>query len=132
MHAQLTLPASDAPTVLIVEDDPALRDLLREALTEEYPDVRIHSASTGQQALALTAQARPHLLLLDYHLATSMTGIEVYDRMHTCGESLIPTIMLSADAPLEELDARHIRNLGKPFDLEMLLERVGRELSPAD
>ena len=49
MQAQSTLAGSDAPMALIVEDDPALR----EALTEEYPDVRIRSVSTG------AAQTRP-------------------------------------------------------------------------
>lgn len=137
MHTQLTLepPAdlivSDMPTILVVEDTLAPRDLLCGVLSEEHPGFRVCGASAGQQALAIAAQARPCLLLLDDHLASSMNGIQLFDALHAREKSLIPTIMLSADAPPEEVESRRIFNLDKPFDLEMLLEHVGRELPSA-
>ncbi len=137
MQAQLTPDplladqiVNDTSTIFVVEDNPSLRALLCSVLSEEHPHFHICGSATGEQALTLATQTRPRLLLLDYHLAGNMNGIELYDAFCGQGES-ISTIMISGDAPPADLQLRHIPNLGKPFDLEILLERVGRELSPA-
>ncbi len=138
MLSQLTIPsypitdtliAEIAPTILIVEDNYSLRDLLCSVLSEEYPGFRILGASTGEQALALAMQERPRLMLLDYHLASRMNGIELFDAIHSHEKLPVPTIMLSGDAPTKDLETRHISLLEKPFDLDLLLDRIAKVLT---
>lgn len=62
-------------TVLLVDDYPAMRELLREIL-ERYADIRvIGEAATGEEALALNAILKPTVVVIDIHLPT-MTGLE--------------------------------------------------------
>ncbi len=124
-----TLTVRTAPTILIVEDDHSLRDLLCSVLSEEYPGFRLLGASTGEQALAIAMPARPRLMLLDYHLASNMNGIELFDAIHSHEKRSIPTIMLSGDAPTTDLETRHISLLEKPFDLDLLLDRINEVLT---
>jgi DNA-binding NarL/FixJ family response regulator len=62
-------------TVLLVDDYPAMRELLREIL-ERYADIRIiGEAATGEEALALNAILKPTVVIIDIQLPT-MTGQE--------------------------------------------------------
>ena len=116
-------------TILVVEDEPDLRALVCEILSDEFPTARVIGASCGRQALTML-NARPHLLLLDHELDGSMSGIDIYDALHSdSAADRIPTIMISGDPPLAALAARHIPNLLKPFELDVLLERVAVILS---
>ena len=118
--------------ILVVEDEPDLRDLLCEVLSDEFPSARVVGASCGRQALAMLDAVRPNLLLLDYDYSqadVSMNGIDVYDALHMDSIALpIPTIMISGNVPQEELNVRRIPNLGKPFELDVLLEHVATML----
>src|SRR5690349_22918289 len=94
----------DQPLILVVEDDPILRDLVKDILTEEAP-YQVMVASCGQialqQLIRLTAMGQvPALLLIDYQLGRGMTGIDVYDQLQTQpGLAGIPTILMSANPP---------------------------------
>ena len=118
---------SAAKSILIVEDDPAIGDLLIETISYEtlyHPIV----VSDGIQALKVVNDTRPDLLLVDYRLPI-MSGIELYDQIQAMeGIAHIPTIMTSASRIENELADRNITVLIKPFDLDELLETIKRML----
>jgi CheY-like chemotaxis protein len=71
---------SAAPTVLVVEDSPYFRELIREALAGGYRTVM---ASTKEAALAHLRQGGVHLVLLDLSLEGGVDGREVLREMGT-------------------------------------------------
>jgi len=117
-------------TILYVEDNlTSLR--LVERILAGRPETRLLAAMQGRLALDLARQHRPHLILLDLHLA-DISGEEV---LRLLGEdpatSRIPVIALSS-AP-EQGDGTRIRSLGaagflvKPIDVtrfQAMVERV--------
>ena len=62
------------PRVLIVDDDPQARELLRDFLTAK--DYEVIEAASGGEGLKRLREERPHLLLLDINLP-DMSGLEV-------------------------------------------------------
>jgi len=113
--------------ILIVDDDPLLGDLLREALQEEaYQACHVLS---GEMALAALQTAVPALLLLDYHLP-GMNGLELADVLgNREAYRHIPILLMSADVPQEVSDKRRLRTLQKPFDLETLFYIIAELLT---
>ena len=82
------------PTLLIVDDDAALRELLRTLLTGD--GYRIEMAEGGEQALRLATEVLPDLILLDV-MMPGMDGFEVCRRLR--GNALVaevPIIMVTA------------------------------------
>jgi signal transduction histidine kinase/CheY-like chemotaxis protein len=80
--------------ILIVEDDVALRELLRRTL--EHEGWVVHEATNGRQALDYIAKHRPALMLLDLMLP-EVDGIQVIDELRTTGiGEAIPIIVLTA------------------------------------
>src|SRR5438067_1541756 len=107
--------------ILIVEDDPAIGQFLVLALASQTP-YRPVLVSNEQEALHTVEAVTPALVLLDYQL-TGTTGVEVYDHLHAKNElRTVPTIVLSANLPRQELQERHLVGIAKPFDLDDLLE----------
>ena len=111
--------------ILIVEDDDSIGEYLVQAIEQETP-YRPLLVSSSQQALEVMQQVKPSLLLLDYHLLSSMNGIEVYDLIHsTRGFENIPAIIMSASFPqaaLEyEIKKRDLIALPQPHDLNEFL-----------
>ncbi len=86
--------SADGGDVLIVEDDAALRELLRRTL--EHAGWGVVEAADGQAALAQITRSRPALILLDLMLP-ELDGIQVIDALHATptGQS-IPIIVLTA------------------------------------
>jgi DNA-binding response OmpR family regulator len=114
------------PTVLVVEDDKRLLELIAVVLSEET-HCRVLEASTGAQALAITVNDHPQLVLLDYRLSGKMNGLELYDQLHARDtRATIQAIVVSANVPelQHELQARHLVGIAKPFDLDELLDSV--------
>ncbi|MEU4920503.1 response regulator transcription factor [Streptomyces parvus] len=79
------------PRVLLVEDDPFVREGVQLGLRRRGHDVR--AAGTGEDGLAALAEFRPDLLLLDLMLP-GMTGVEVCRQVRA--HSQLPIIMLTA------------------------------------
>lgn len=80
----------------------------------------------------MTAQEAPQLMLLDYRLAGSMNGLELYDLLHAReGWHDIQAIVVSANVfeLQRELQLRHLRGIAKPFDVDELLAEVNGALS---
>jgi CheY-like chemotaxis protein len=110
-------------TILIVEDDEGISEMLALTLEQEtsYQPLVV---SSGQEALRVVQAVQPTLLLLDYQLP-DMTGIEVYDRLHARKEfTAVPAIVMSANMPRHELSKRHLIKLEKPFEIDTLVDLV--------
>ena len=110
-------------TILVVEDDPAVRNLVATALDSR--GYRYATASTGQSAIAAAATTNPDIMLLDLGLP-DLDGIEVIKRVRTW--STMPIIVLSARSndtdKIEALDAGADDYLSKPFSVGELLARL--------
>ena len=114
-------------TILLVEDDTTIAELLVQMITQETSHL-VFAVHDGPQALELVRNIKPQLLILDYWLPT-IHGIELYDRLHnTEGLEGVPTIMLSVNAPLLEINQRQIIYMRKPFDMYKLLEAIHKLL----
>lgn len=107
-------------TILVVEDD---ADIGVQALTQETPHHPLLVAD-GKQALEVTRKLIPDLFIIDY-LLPQMNGIELYDILQSREECVaIPTIIISAHLPIQEIIKRKISGLKKPFDLYVLLGTI--------
>jgi len=107
--------------VLVVDDDEAIRESLRDALSDAGYDVAV--AADGRQALGMLTP-RPALLLVDL-MMPELDGWELMDELaRTAPLADIPVCVLSAIASHAPPQAAAV--LQKPVDLEMLLETVER------
>ena len=108
------------PTVLVAEDDPVQRLLLRRALEPLGVEVRL--ARHGREALDLALEAPPHLVLTDLHMPY-MDGLELTRRLKAL-DPLLPVLLLTADRDhetrLRGLEAGADDFLNRPFDLTEL------------
>ena len=110
--------------ILVVDDEPAVRDAVQRALKLESYDV--DTASDGSDALRSLTVASPDLLILDV-LMPGVDGLEVCRRLRSAGDAT-PILMLTARDSVanrvEGLDAGADDYLVKPFALDELLARV--------
>ena len=113
--------------VLVVDDDPKIRDLLRLYLVREGH--RVTPAGDGESALAAARSGKPDLVVLDVMLP-GMDGVEVCRRLRD--ESSVPVILLTArtgDADkVIGLDAGADDYVVKPFSPRELMARVRAQL----
>jgi len=118
------------PTVLLVEDEPAQRELLAYNLEAEGFDVI--TADNGEDGLILVDENDPDLIVLDW-MMPQLSGIEVCRRLKSNSKTQqIPVIMLSARA--EEVDRVRGLETGaddyvvKPYSVIELMARVKAHL----
>ena len=83
--------------VIIVEDDPDVRDLLEQLL--KASGHLVSKAANGVAALALVAKGaiRPNLVLVDYNLPGAMDGLEVIEQIRKALNHPLPGIILTGD-----------------------------------
>lgn len=113
--------------VLYIEDNRSNLDVVA-AFLAPHAHVRLRTASTGDDGLALARERRPDIILLDIHLP-GMDGYEVLQRLRADpGLRDIPVIALSADAMPHDvqrgLAAGFDRYIAKPVDLNALLGAI--------
>src|SRR5215203_5841002 len=125
-------PAGGASTrasavVLVVDDDPEIRDVVRWLLEDEGWTVQ--TASDGRDALEQATRARPALIVLDMGLPI-LSGEEVARRLHQVYVDPPPIVVVSADGRAGEKAARigAACYLHKPFDVDELARMVRRTL----
>jgi signal transduction histidine kinase/purine-cytosine permease-like protein/ActR/RegA family two-component response regulator len=112
-------------TILVTDDDPVHRDLLREVLTPL--GFILLSAPDGPGCLALAAHCRPDLFLLDISMS-GMDGWVVAETLRSTGHHHARILMVSASAleahgtPLAQ--PFHDGYLMKPIDIPKLLETI--------
>ncbi len=115
---------SGGPLVLVVDDDPRLREYMRVNLEVEGYTVR--ESESAEQALAAVADEAPDLVLLD----VVMPGVDGWQLLQKLQElhGSIPVIMFSGKVDEEsasEAEQRGARGfVGKPFDPQELLNRA--------
>jgi CheY-like chemotaxis protein len=113
--------AKPGSSILVIEDDLAIRGLLVDVLVDDGYEVR--AASDGEEALAILESWQPHLIILD-QLMPRMDGTafraEQRSRPHLAA---IPTLLLSAirDLPAQARDLDIAATMPKPFNLDDLL-----------
>jgi two-component system phosphate regulon response regulator PhoB len=122
--------AMPQPHVLIVEDEPAQREVL--AYNLEAEGFRASRAQDGEEGLMLVREDAPDVIVLDWMLP-SVSGIEVCRRLKLSPETrAIPIIMLSARS--EEVDMVRGLETGaddyvtKPYSVTELMARVRTQL----
>lgn len=123
--AAKTLPSS---SILIVEDDENIGEFLKQAIDDctPYQTIVVHD---GFDALEKARQMKPCLLLLDYKLPR-LNGLEIYDHLQSMEETRdVPTIMMSASLPIEELQQRGIYQLRKPMDIGNVIRMITHALA---
>jgi DNA-binding response OmpR family regulator len=110
-------------TVLVVDDDRSIRELIAELLDEA--GFAVLEADTGGLALRLAREHRPSVVLMDARLP-DMSGLDVLERLRTHQASRhIPVMLVSGLASrLVDLDHGADSVLGKPFNITALLEQV--------
>jgi len=110
--------------ILVVDDDPGVRESLRRSLAFNGYDVEL--AEDGQKALGCIALRRPDAVVLDV-MMPGLDGLETCRRLRAAGEDL-PVLMLTAREAVSDrvsgLDAGADDYLVKPFALEELLARL--------
>src|SRR3954453_8076225 len=103
-------------TVLVVEDDPAVRTLIAELLDEA--GYAVLEAACGRQALRLAQEYVPTVVLMDQRLP-DMSGLDVLEKLRTdAAPRYIPVILVSGLAQ-QLVDGDHGADgvLAKPFDI---------------
>lgn len=115
--------------VLVVDDDPDIRDSLEDILRADGYEAAV--AGSGAEALRILSECRVGLVLLDFMMPV-MDGREVVEEMRRRRID-VPVILLSAGREITRLsDELDIPALRKPFELEELLREVRRSLRHED
>lgn len=117
--------------VVIVDDDVISLEVMK-AMLSHFPETRISTAQSGQEALDLIITACPDLVLLDHELP-DLNGVELYCKVHNeLGDKTPITAMVSGHDPSEfsaECKAAGINTLLQkplaPSDLTELMRIAG-------
>jgi len=116
-----------SPRILVIEDDPAVREMLKVALGEQGH--RVVTAADGELALGECAIEEPGLIFLDLDLPV-MDGREFLERYRSGprGRAKVAVVsgLMDADVIARQLMADEF--ISKPFDVEVLLHTVQRLL----
>jgi two-component system KDP operon response regulator KdpE len=120
-------------TILVVEDDRALRIALRAMMRSR--ELEVLEVGTGEEAVVVASGGSVDVIVLDLGLP-DISGLEVLRRVRTFSD--VPVIVLTADHEqadkIRALDGGADDYLTKPFDTEELLARIRalmRRVSPA-
>jgi len=118
-------------SILIVEDDPVIRQTIEYVLRREGFDTR--ATGDGQAALAQAAEFSPDLVLLDLMLP-GLDGIHVAEQLRTMSSKVAIIMVTALDQKRDKvrgLDAGADDYITKPFSMEELLARIRANLRRA-
>ncbi len=115
------------PTILVVDDDPHMRQVVRWALEDAGFDVQ--TAPDGPGALAQAETRRPGVVVLDVGLPSADGALVAAELRQVCGEQL-PILIMTADGRAADKAqlAGAYAYLHKPFQDEALVAAVRRGL----
>lgn len=125
---------SGVPRVLVVDDEPEIRELCRVNL--EFEGFEVLEAADGAEALQVVREHLPDVVFLDL----MMPGIDGWDVLHALKEddrtARIPVILLTAktgeDDQMRGFEEGILEYVSKPFNPLSLAEWARRALAPAD
>ena len=116
-------------SILVVDDEMGIRELLNEILTDEGHTV--YSAESAIQARTIREQMRPDLVLLDIWMP-DIDGITLLKEWSNTGQLTMPVVMMSGHATIDTaVEATRIGALNfleKPIALQKLLKTVTKAL----
>jgi CheY-like chemotaxis protein len=121
--------------VLIVEDEPDNREIMR-TVVEELLGLRAVLSANGEASIELAESLRPDVILMDLMMPV-LDGFEAITRLRSNpATASIPIIAVTAlGRPTDRqraLDIGATDYLSKPFDLDTLTETIGRYVGTAD
>ncbi len=120
-----------SPRILVVDDEPGIRQALKQVLEYEGMDVR--GAASGGEALTIYPELRPELVFLDVKMA-GLDGLETLNRLRALDPGSV-IVMISGHATIatavEATHAGAFDFLEKPLDTDRLLVTVRNALSHA-
>ena len=126
----MAIELADKQAVLVVDDDEAVRELVATILEEEGYAVR--TASSGSEALSVTRQERPAVVLMDV-IMPGLDGLSTCGRMRADEQLAALPVVLMSSGPVTGDELRRCRAdtfLPKPFDITRLVDEVERCLGP--
>lgn len=119
-------------SILVVDDEMGIRELLNEILTDEGHTV--YAAESAMQARTIREQMRPDLVLLDIWMP-DVDGITLLKEWSKTGQLTMPVVMMSGHATIDTaVEATRIGALNfleKPIALQKLLKTVNKALESA-
>lgn len=131
-YSSLTAPAkvADRDTILVIDDDPAVRDLMSRSLAKL--DLNVVSASSGEEGLRIARQVRPAIITLDVMMPGS-DGWSVLNQMKVDAElKNIPVIMVTiVDNEAMGINLGAASYLVKPVDRERLAALIQKHRAAA-
>ena len=114
------------PSLLIVDDEPAIQHAFRRAFRDT--DTVLRSAGTAAEAVAEVTRERPDVVVLDVHLPDA-TGLETFHRLRAV-DARIPVVLVTGhgttDLAIEAIKAGAFDYLLKPLELPALRELIDR------
>ena len=130
MPVDITRARDDRP-VLVVDDDAAVREVLRSLLESEF-GIRALLAADGQEALARLGDEQPVLILTDVRMP-NLDGTGFVRALRSCPATRrIPVLVVAATpAPRNEaMLAGADDYLDKPFDVDRMVAKIRHYLGP--
>lgn len=122
-------------SVLVVDDAPFIRDLIKKALRSHFPGLQIEEAVNGNKARQLLGRASFDLILCDWEMP-ELSGLELLQWFRAQpGQEKTPFIMVTSrgdrDNVVEAIKAGVSDYVGKPFSNEQLITKVRKALQRA-
>jgi len=114
---------TDTAKILIVDDDPAIRNLILRFLSRKY---QVESAADGKTAMAIFSQFQPDLVILDVNLPDAL-GYNLCEQMQSHTDVFVLMLTSRTDTADKQKGFSQGADdyLTKPFDLKELEWRVG-------
>ena len=114
--------------ILIVDDEPDLREMLVDGLSEA--DLEVRAVASGQEAIELVRNSRVDFLVTDLRLG-DCTGLDVLDELHAQAGD-VPAVVITgygdATTLSEASRRRPVELMTKPLDVERLRSTIRQEL----
>jgi two-component system nitrogen regulation response regulator NtrX len=122
-------PTRNSARILVVDDEPGIRQALRQML--EYEGYQVRDAKDGPSALAAYSEEPADLVLLDIKMAP-MDGLDVLDRLRAKDPDVVVVIISghgSVETAVEALKRGAFDFLEKPPDRGVVLKRISNALA---
>ncbi len=120
---------SSNPVILIVEDDPAMRDLLELALTQQFvPPFELQIAQNGSEAMEKIQQHLPTLVVLDI-LLPQMNGLQLLQQLKDQPVRNDTRVVVISALGVREVVQQAMESgandfIVKPFDMDTFIDRI--------
>ncbi len=122
-------------SILVIEDEPDVRDLLELVLEREGHHLVAVPDGLGAVRLVAEGKVRPDLVLADFNLPGGIDGVEVATRLRELSPGKVPVIILTGDVSNDTSCAiadHDCLRLEKPVKTEALIAAVDRLLGRSD